>query len=366
MESQPFPFVVDPTKPPLDGLFQAKPKFCTHKAKRSICENHYRSILSSPGPHRCPYGYGSYVAPGEPAFALTALNLAGYIDRDRLKRRHHQASFRKTTVAEIEEVLRHSATVIGYFMLATEVQEYIAGERAADQQMMAGTLHDVRKLNQQLKHQIEQCQRRIRAAELDRDFIKYRLENCFATTSLISVRLDSYDFAVNPGATSVSRRRPVPVFRRFEKAKHVLHARARQGKAKINIEGKSTRTIQGYDVFDVLPFLILENAVKFSPPNSEIAVRFNEEPATLTITVESVGPLLEKGEESEIFKQGFRGVNARSAQSGTGLGLWLAKRVCAIHGIAITARSDGSAARQEGDVKYAPFVLTLRLESPAN
>ena len=94
-------------------------------------------------------------------------------------------------------------------------------------------------------------------------------------------------------------------------------------------------------------------------------VRFNEEPTTLTITVESVGPLLEPGEESDIFKQGYRGANARNAQSGTGLGLWLAKRVCTIHDIDITARSDGSAAQQEGDVKYAPFALTLRFESPA-
>ena len=53
----------------------------------------------------------------------------------------------------------------------------------------------------------------------------------------------------------------------------------------------------------------------------------------------SEGPPLEAGEEEKIFEESYRGVNVRSDSSGSGLGLFVAKRICGFHNIEISAVS---------------------------
>jgi signal transduction histidine kinase len=73
------------------------------------------------------------------------------------------------------------------------------------------------------------------------------------------------------------------------------------------------------DVAIVLDNLI-ENALHYSPPGTQVAVRWHRDADRAILTVEDEGPGLAAGEEATVFERFARG-SAGSSASGSGLGL---------------------------------------------
>ena len=104
---------------------------------------------------------------------------------------------------------------------------------------------------------------------------------------------------------------------------------------------------------------LLENAVKYTPPGTPIAVCADAAPGGLTLTVRDYGSGLTGGEEARLFERFYRGgVHRNSAVHGTGLGLALCRAVAEAHGGRIWAAS-----APPGEPPGAVF--TLRLPLPA-
>jgi signal transduction histidine kinase len=80
---------------------------------------------------------------------------------------------------------------------------------------------------------------------------------------------------------------------------------------------------------------LLENALAYSPPGSEVLLRWGSERDEVWITVLDEGPGLEPGEQERVFERFVRGSTSRSRPHGTGLGLAIVA--------ALTRRWGGSA-----------------------
>ncbi len=77
--------------------------------------------------------------------------------------------------------------------------------------------------------------------------------------------------------------------------------------------------------------LLLDNAVKFSPPGSSIILSARLAPeGGVQLCVRDAGPGLREEELAHIFEKGSRGSHATHA--GTGLGLYMARAVVEVHG----------------------------------
>jgi PAS domain S-box-containing protein len=77
--------------------------------------------------------------------------------------------------------------------------------------------------------------------------------------------------------------------------------------------------------------ILLENAVKFSPPGSAITVLAKLVPeGGVALCVRDAGPGLRKEEMARLFDKGFRGTHA--THPGAGLGLYMARAVVDVHG----------------------------------
>lgn len=85
---------------------------------------------------------------------------------------------------------------------------------------------------------------------------------------------------------------------------------------------------------------VLENAVKYSPPQGEIVVRASELPgeSRVLLTVADSGPGIPPDELERVFERFFRGDRARGAP-GTGLGLAIARHILRAHGGRIWAEN---------------------------
>ncbi|GAO03800.1 sensor histidine kinase KdpD [Anaeromyxobacter sp. PSR-1] len=99
---------------------------------------------------------------------------------------------------------------------------------------------------------------------------------------------------------------------------------------------------------------LLENATKYTPPGTGIALRAGREGGTLVIEVADRGPGIPAGEEERIFERFQRA--ARPGVRGVGLGLPVARAIAQAHGGRLTAAN-----RPGGG---AVFRLTLPVLTP--
>ncbi|OEZ91886.1 sensor protein KdpD [Janthinobacterium sp. HH107] len=77
--------------------------------------------------------------------------------------------------------------------------------------------------------------------------------------------------------------------------------------------------------------ILLDNAVKFSPPGSSIGLSARLVPeGGVALCVRDAGPGLREEELAQLFEKGFRGTDATHA--GAGLGLYMARAVVDVHG----------------------------------
>jgi two-component system sensor histidine kinase KdpD len=99
---------------------------------------------------------------------------------------------------------------------------------------------------------------------------------------------------------------------------------------------------------------LLENAAKYTPPGSEIAIRAAREGGTLLVDVVDRGPGIPPGEEERVFERFHRA--AGPGVRGVGLGLPIARAIAQVHGGRLTAAN-----RPGGG---ALFRLTLPMLDP--
>ncbi len=99
---------------------------------------------------------------------------------------------------------------------------------------------------------------------------------------------------------------------------------------------------------------LLENAVRYTPPGTEIAIRAAREGDALTVEVTDRGPGIPAGQEERVFERFHR--VPRPGVRGVGLGLPIARAIAQAHGGRLTASN-----RPEGG---AAFRLTLPLLEP--
>ncbi|MBL7697234.1 MAG: two-component sensor histidine kinase [Chitinophagaceae bacterium] len=85
---------------------------------------------------------------------------------------------------------------------------------------------------------------------------------------------------------------------------------------------------------------LLENAVKYSPANSAVACTLTLEASNVTLTVSDEGPGIPPDERKKVFQKFYRIGNEETRSSkGTGLGLYLCKKIADQHGATIKIES---------------------------
>ena len=217
------------------------------------------------------------------------------------------------------------------------------------------TLHEVRKLNRDVKSLSEEMNVKLASHDFEQDYMLYRVQNIFAASSLISVRLNAFDFVTNPGLVTTGSRIQFFPYRKFEKSVHCLNNRSQQKQVAVRLEGRSYFSFEAFQLLDLLPYILLENALKYSPQGNAIVVKFDEDKGS----VENVGPWVEPNECLKVFERSVRGKHVTTAEGGSGIGLYVVRELCSIHGIKIMATTPDSPAFHLNGVPYASFKIHL-------
>ena len=215
--------------------------------------------------------------------------------------------------SQVEQYLKY------HFERLSDVREASEGELTA-------LVHDLRHLSSSIYHSALEVEQAARANSLHetRDLIK----TVIASQTMLKVRIDYLDFS-----NSVDRFddfEKIPVYSRVDKVIRCFKADARHKKIEISLSGSSYRLAEGPNILDIVPYTLIENAIKYSPESSEITVRVRDTDVETEVSVTSMGPIFAVGEDAKIFERGYRGRNAKNIrQNGTGLGLSVASEVIA-------------------------------------
>ena len=120
----------------------------------------------------------------------------------------------------------------------------------------------------------------------------------------------------------------------------------------VNILGNTDRKVNVYNNFNLLPLMLIQNAIKYNC-GKRVFLKINEAVDNVEIVVESYGPMIEDAEKSRIFEKKFRGKWAKVYTSqkgakvrrgkkwpdGRGWGLHVAQVIAKAHGTTINVES---------------------------
>ncbi len=97
------------------------------------------------------------------------------------------------------------------------------------------------------------------------------------------------------------------------------------GSARVNVNGDRELLVLGLSQ-------LLDNACKYSRPDSEIEVSVECVDESVTIRVWNSGVPIPASEQTRIFDRFYRGVAASKGAAGSGLGLYVARKIAVAHG----------------------------------
>ncbi len=104
----------------------------------------------------------------------------------------------------------------------------------------------------------------------------------------------------------------------------------------------------------------LNNALKYTPPGSPLALRATAGETEVIMSIEDCGPGISAQEQRKVFDKFFRGKDQRERIPGTGMGLTIAREIVRAHHGRIWVESEpGKGARFSFSVPLAPRELAV-------
>lgn len=199
--------------------------------------------------------------------------------------------------------------------------------------LLLSLLHEAHVISNVINTYAEIISRAINGEKIDKDAINDHAYKIIENAYLLSLLLNRTEFEIDPSSFEKQVIEPeVSLYGKFKKAVISLKMVARSKKMRLLLRGSSSALLSFYPIIDLLPYLLLENALKYSPKELDILIQFFETSDCVKISVSSVGPALKPGELDRVFEKGFRGYEAsKMVKQGSGRGLALAKYICDIH-----------------------------------
>lgn len=130
---------------------------------------------------------------------------------------------------------------------------------------------------------------------------------------------------------------------------------------KIDCEGKKTAFFD-YESIHVALFHLIENAVKYVQPNTELNIKISEVENQILITFEMDSVQITKEEVDLLFDEGISGEYSKSSgKSGSGIGLSRAKNILELNSSSITIDIDEDSLHGYNSIPYQRNKFTIVL-----
>ena len=150
---------------------------------------------------------------------------------------------------------------------------------------------------------------------------------------------------------------PIPVAEIVRAAVHAMGERAASHEIRIELQSDLPLVMADRELITQALKQLIDNAFKYDPSRSAVAVTAGESAGLVSISVRDQGQGLTELEQARVFEKFYRGRYDHSAVQGTGMGLAIAKEIAEAHGGSLNVESQiGQGSR---------FTITLRAAARA-
>jgi len=127
------------------------------------------------------------------------------------------------------------------------------------------------------------------------------------------------------------------------KAHSRVEKQAKHKSINVTHELAEAKVLAEFDMLVELLVILLDNAIKYSPEHSNVAIKTKRTKSYVTVSVRDNGAGIRKTDQKFIFERFYRADNSRSSQnnSGHGLGLSIASNIAEAHNTRLNVDSDG-------------------------
>lgn len=312
----------------VDGLMFSLP--AELKTKHQL--DFYATKVPS-GWSRCPQRYWVFAKSDSEGvkYVLPGLMLEG---EERPKKKYHQQQFRKASIEEYCNALISERDRM----------------RAARDEELGVLVHDLRALSAAIYNNGV-------AAKMACEFgnsvqILERIESVIAAQTMLSFRIDYLDF--QSSGLAAAGVVATPVFKKVDKVVRCVRSKAADRGVTLQLSGQSFGFTRGPQVFELIPYAVMDNALKYAPQGSRVEIHVSEDDSTIGIVIESHGPKIDPDEMEAIFDKGYRGRHAETSRvSGRGIGLNMTREILGQFGGSISVRQSA-----QGSLFFPSFFLT--------
>lgn len=338
---------------PQNGWLRSLSSTCQKQLNSGTkCYEFYASLQGSTVPkgiHLCPFGFSTLKF----SVGNSEVGITGFIPTPRsghqkekiIAKRHPEYKYQLESVEnmtlKLQKVRRSMETV--------EIE-------TIKNQSMA--LHELRKLNRIVVQTAERvCNEQ---SPGNPENASKQNVTIWKAATLMSEQFEIIEIVANESLTDSPLNQMIVPYPLFDKCVRIYQTLV-QGKHNIRISGlgnhaSSPRIYINDKTFPIIPTVLIENALKYATPKSDIRINFQLSGKAYLITVanESIDstPL-----NNRIFE---RGVRLTTKGDGSGHGLYLAKLIAAQHNAKLTAIS-----KDMGGDKYEHyFTLSIPIASP--
>jgi signal transduction histidine kinase len=262
----------------------------------------------------CPLGYNTYAAVDTLGRRIVIPGIL--VPNDNRKRRRFPNYAMRFTKQQIESYLRP------HLQRAEDI-------RTQRDSLFRNLTHDLRAISTEIYHEAINARDRARSRGLGD--VAGAIDLVLSSQQMMSVRLDIIDY--ESGQSLGGKPGAVNVFKKVEKVYLCFQSRMRSKSISGSLTGTSFSTTLGPDILEIVPFVLIENAIKYSPRGQEIIVEVRDHNDKIVVSVNSWGPCIADNERQRIFDKGFRGGAAErfKQQGGAGIGLYAAATIAQQH-----------------------------------
>lgn len=329
-----------------DGFYINCEPYCKKNCKSSECQIFYQNLIdkNENGFFTCPNGLSTYVmSQNDKKLIFTSFRERNTYSKSKAK------LFSQRSLSIYNPILNEKqiCDLINQSLINENIEK--------KEEALSDLSHEVKKLNAQIKEHSDV----LLNFDLPENVLT-QVQTIYACSSMIVSRFSIYDYERSSNRFNYGCPFECNVYKKFDKICKVLRNYKKKN-VRLNISGNSFRTFEAYTSFEIVPLLLIDNAIKYTLENNEILINFKDFDTKSIITIESYSIFCPEDELDLLFKKGKRGKNATKInEEGSGLGLYCVKAICDLHNIDIKIFSDSSKINSCNSIEYAPFIVTLK------
>ena len=234
----------------------------------------------------------------------------------------------------------------------------------ANSNLLDDTLHEIRKINQQMQSNISILYDTVNNLYVDdenrKKLILNTLKTLDANSTLLSIRMNAYDILFNPDSARKELDSMLTVYSKVEKVYKCLYPSRKDKNLEIILHGGSKKQFRLRYSIELAFFIVIENAIKYSPEGEQISIFFEDTLNGLNVKFCNWAICPNDEEFNRLTERGFRSkkVANKTEYKGRGLGLFLLKEICETNQVNYQFSKEQNTKTISGQ-NYNQFVVTL-------